>query len=276
MPELPEVETTRKSLEPLLHQRLESVTVHHAGLRWPVPESIHSLEGHSLQAIQRRAKYLIFQLNHLQLLIHLGMSGSLRLTDPSEPKRKHDHLIFRFEQSELRFHDPRRFGCVLLHPSPLTQKLLGTLGPEPLEGGFDADHLWQQLQRRSASVKSVLMDNAVVVGVGNIYATEALFSASIHPARPANTVTLSEAQRLTDAIRQHLNTSIALGGSTLKDFVNARGENGYFQQTLSAYGRKGLPCMRCQTSLQELRIAQRASCFCPECQPLAIDSFIEK
>lgn len=275
MPELPEVETTRRSLEPLIGATVTAVTVHHAGLRWPVPADLARLMGQTLQQLSRRSKYLLMDFESDGVLWHLGMSGSLTHY-PAEvaatrERRKHDHIILTLArddlQWELRYHDPRRFGCCLWLESG-QHTLLDKLGPEPLTDEFTADYLLSRTQNRTAPIKNVIMDNAVVVGVGNIYATEALFKTGIHPARAAHTLTALEAQALVQAIQQTLQASIELGGSTLRDYVNGLGENGYFQQALLAYGRAGENCHNCDTPIATCRLGQRASAFCPNCQPL--------
>jgi formamidopyrimidine-DNA glycosylase len=272
MPELPEVETTKNSLAPLIGQKVKTVVVHQSSLRWPVPSDLDRLNGQTLLRLERRAKYILAYFgqagieNHIALL-HLGMSGSLTLVEPEREKRKHDHVIISFDEIQLRYHDPRRFGSILwLNDN--TQSLLSKLAPEPLTDDFNADYLWQKIQNKSAAIKTVIMDNHIVVGVGNIYATEALFHTDIHPLRPAKSLTMLEITALTAEIKRILAAAIALGGSTLKDYVNGLGENGYFQQTLDVYGRAKEPCHRCNTLIETVRIGQRASAFCPHCQKL--------
>ncbi len=266
MPELPEVETTRRSLLPLQGQRVTAVQVNQPRLRWPVPDDLHRLQGQTLLDVTRRAKYLLARFETDTVLMHLGMSGSFQIAPAAAPLRKHDHVALSFADQQLRYHDPRRFGCLLWAPGGQHPLLVG-LGPEPLSTGFDATHLHQQLQKTRRPIKVALMDNAVVVGVGNIYATEALFHAGIHPATPAHAVDFGQCEALTQHIRRILQNAIELGGSTLRDFANAQGNSGYFQQTLWAYGRVDQPCRTCQTPLDSLRLGQRASAFCPKCQP---------
>ncbi len=268
MPELPEVETTKTSLMPLLGQRVLEVIVRDARLRWPIPADMMQLVGQQLTALQRRSKYILAAFESHKMLWHLGMSGSFRLCQPQDALRKHDHLIIRFEHHELRYHDPRRFGCILWLDAASQAKLLDPLGPEPLDDAFNADYLAQKLKTKRVAIKVALMDNHVVVGVGNIYATESLFNCKIHPAQPANSLTPTQISHLVKEIKRILNVSIQLGGSTLRDYSNAMGENGYFQQTLLAYGRAGEMCVNCETTLQNLKLGQRASVFCPQCQPL--------
>ena len=267
MPELPEVETTKASLSPLIGQTVQAVQVHQPRLRWLIPADLSRLQGQTLVSLTRRAKYIIAQFSQDALLLHLGMSGSFTLTQASTPLRKHDHVLITFDHIQLRYHDPRRFGCILWMDGQ-THPLLTKLGVEPLTDAFDAPYLLSKLQGKTTAIKVAIMDNPIVVGVGNIYATEALFHSGIHPARPAHTVTPTEAALLVGYIKQILQQSIELGGSTLRDYVNGQGENGYFQQTLWAYGRAGLPCQRCHTPLHTLKLGQRASAFCPQCQPL--------
>lgn len=268
MPELPEVETTQTSLTPLLGQTVRAIHVRNGQLRWPVPQDLHQLVGRQLTGLSRRSKYIIADFADLPMLWHLGMSGSFRLCRPEDELRKHDHLIMDFENQQLRYHDPRRFGCVLWLDDSTHQKLLAPLGPEPLTDAFDADYLQQRLQHKQAAIKVALMDNQVVVGVGNIYATESLFNTGIHPAQPANSLSRAQIEALVMEIKRILQQAITLGGSTLRDYTAANGENGYFQQTLLAYGRHGETCVNCDTPLDNLRLGQRASVFCPQCQPL--------
>ena len=272
MPELPEVETTKTSLAPLIGQKVTTVVVHQSSLRWPVPSDLHRLQGQTLLRLERRAKYILAYFGQADVeqtiaLLHLGMSGSLTLVEPERDLRKHDHVLISFEHTQLRYHDPRRFGSILWLNDD-TQGLLSKLAPEPLTDDFNAEYLWQKIQNKSAAIKTVIMDNHIVVGVGNIYATEALFHTHIHPARPAKRLTMAEVTALTDEIKRILTAAIALGGSTLKDYVNGLGENGYFQQTLDVYGRANEPCHCCNTPIETLKIGQRASAFCPNCQKL--------
>lgn len=284
MPELPEVETTKRGINPwLVERRIEKLEVRQPSLRWPVPENlITDLPNHYFAPLVRRAKYLIFPLLTQEqqpagwgLLWHLGMSGSLRLVAADEPWKTHDHIevtLGRLDSDthaplRLRYHDPRRFGFLLTYEgNPEEHKLLSKLGPEPLSAEFTGVHLFQQAAKRKQAIKVFLMDNARVVGVGNIYATEALFTAGIDPRRPAGEVTLEEFERLAVIIRQLLLSSIEQGGTTLKDFVGGDGKPGYFAQQLNAYGRKGQPCVKCATALQEVKLGQRASVWCPSCQ----------
>ncbi|MGC4017288.1 MAG: bifunctional DNA-formamidopyrimidine glycosylase/DNA-(apurinic or apyrimidinic site) lyase [Luteolibacter sp.] len=271
MPELPEVETTRRGIEPhLVGTTFREVIVRRRDLREPIPESISQAEGRQALAIRRRSKYLIVDLNDgSSLLIHLGMSGSLRVIPPSEPWKTHDHVGLTLSSGlQVRFHDPRRFGIVLHLPSgdPLAHPLLGNLGPEPLEDDFTAEALAKACSRRSIPIKLAIMDAKTVVGVGNIYASEALFRAKILPDTPANTVSKPRLKRLTQAIRDVLSDSIAEGGTTLRDFLKSDGEPGYFRQKLFVYDRKGEPCRVCGTPIRHAVMGQRSTYWCPKCQ----------
>lgn len=268
MPELPEVETTLRGVAPhLIGRKIMEITVRDPRLRWPVPATVHELAGLKIDSARRRGKYLLFGTRAGTLIMHLGMSGSLRIVDPDTPWRKHDHFaILLGSGKQLRLHDPRRFGCVLLAADPERHPLLAELGPEPLDEAFDAAHLFARSRGKSIAVKNFIMDSKIVVGVGNIYASEALFIAGIRPARPARKVTLAEYGRLVPAIRQVLAASIEAGGTTLRDFLNERGEPGYFAQSLRVYDREGLPCLRCNGTVKRIVLGQRSTYFCPKCQ----------
>lgn len=268
MPELPEVETTKNSLLPLLNQKVLSVHVRESRLRWAIPEDINCLKGQKLKQLSRRSKYILAEFEQNTMLWHLGMSGSFRLCDTHDELRKHDHLIIQFEDVQLRYHDPRRFGCILWLDETSQKKLIDTLGPEPLSDEFNADYLATKLRTKNVGIKVAIMDNHIVVGVGNIYATESLFNLGIHPAQPAKDLSNKQIEQLVIEIKRILKQAIDLGGSTLRDYSNAMGENGYFQQTLLAYGRAGEMCINCETTLENLKLGQRASVFCPTCQPL--------
>jgi formamidopyrimidine-DNA glycosylase len=268
MPELPEVETTKTSLLPLLDQAVISVKVRESRLRWPIPEDIEKLNGQKLVKLTRRSKYILAEFEHDSMLWHLGMSGSFRLCDPHTELRKHDHLIIQFEDIELRYHDPRRFGCILWLDQNSQTKLIDTLGPEPLSEAFNAEYLAEKFKKKNVGAKVAIMDNHIVVGVGNIYATESLFNLGIHPAQPASSLSFQQIKQLVVEVKRILKQAIDLGGSTLRDYSNAMGENGYFQQTLLAYSRAGEMCVNCETTLENLKLGQRASVFCPQCQPL--------
>jgi formamidopyrimidine-DNA glycosylase len=269
MPELPEVETTRLGLLPHLrgHSLIE-VKVRNPRLRWPVPDDLQArLAGRTLVDVTRRGKYLLFDFGPVTQLVHLGMSGSLRLAAPGEPPATHDHIDWLFDDGcRLRLRDPRRFGAVLLSDAPAEHPLLAHLGPEPLEAGFGADYLYAQCRSRHAAIKQVIMDASVVVGVGNIYASESLFHAGIRPTRAAHRVSRPACARLVAAIRRVLTAAIAAGGSSLRDYVASSGEPGYFQLQTRVYGRAGLPCRACGTVIRRIVQGQRASFFCPACQ----------
>ncbi len=269
MPELPEVETTLRGVSPhVLHKRITEVIVRDARLRWPVPDAIHELEGTRITLGTRRAKYMLFETARGTLLLHLGMSGSLRIVPQDTPWRKHDHLALTLETGkQLRLHDPRRFGAaLLLEGDPTEHKLLRDLGPEPLGAEFTAKSLKQACAGKTAAIKLVIMDAHVVVGVGNIYASEALHIAGIDPRKAAGKVSLPRLEKLVMAIREVLAASIEMGGTTLRDFLNEKGEPGYFQQTLRVYDRTGEPCRSCGAMIRKIVLGQRSTFFCPRCQ----------
>lgn len=268
MPELPEVETTKASLMPLIDQKVVAVQVRESRLRWAIPEDISKLRGQRLIQLTRRSKYILAEFEQDTMLWHLGMSGSFRLCEANTELRKHDHFILQFEDFELRYHDPRRFGCILWLDQNSQTKLIDTLGPEPLSDVFNAEYLTSKLKSKNVGIKVAMMDNHIVVGVGNIYATESLFNLGIHPAQPASSLSKSQIEKLVIEIKRILKQAIDLGGATLRDYSNAMGENGYFQQTLLAYGRAGEMCVNCETTLENLKLGQRASVFCPQCQAL--------
>ncbi|SFC17951.1 DNA-(apurinic or apyrimidinic site) lyase [Marinospirillum celere] len=284
MPELPEVETTRRGVAPWLEgRRIKSFKVREPRLRWPVPANLdEQIQGLQIGQLQRRAKYLLMPLVAAEqgfleqgLIWHLGMSGSLRLVQEDEPWKKHDHIQLMPEQLPedsspplcLRYHDPRRFGFLLYYTGdPLLHPRLEKLGPEPLDKDFTAEGLYQRSRNRKVPVKAFIMDNAQVVGVGNIYATEALFRAGIDPRRAAGKISFKRYQTLVVLIKEILAAAITQGGTTLRDFVGGDGKPGYFAQQLDAYGRAGQECRQCSGLLKEVKIAQRASVFCPTCQ----------
>ncbi len=269
MPELPEVETTRRGISPFVTGRLvERVRLRRRDLRWPIPRALTTrLPGQRVEAVERRAKYLLLHTAAGSALLHLGMSGSLRITDPAVPPRAHDHYDLVFESGQaLRFNDPRRFGCLLWQEPGQTHPLLRALGPEPLGDTFDGDWLWHAARGRSATVKAFLMDQAIVVGVGNIYASEALFAAGVHPKRAAGSVSRARYARIAAEIRRILDYAIARGGTTLRDFLAPDGAPGYFEQELFAYGRTGEPCKLCGTPIKSAAIGQRTTYWCPQCQ----------
>jgi formamidopyrimidine-DNA glycosylase len=278
LPELPEVETTLRGIEPFLTgQLIREIIVHNPGLRWPVPAEIHQADGRRVIRCWRRAKYLLVELGHDRhpnsaeaggLLIHLGMSGSLRICDDATAARKHDHVEIVVDGGKrIRFNDPRRFGAFTWwHPPASGHKLLKDLGPEPLSAEFSGAHLWQLSRGRTAAVKSFIMDGKTVVGVGNIYASEALFMSGIHPVRSAGRISAARYDALAGAIRDVLSRAIRRGGTTLRDFQNADGNPGYFAQDLLVYERADQPCFQCQSPIQRKVIGQRASYYCPRCQ----------
>jgi formamidopyrimidine-DNA glycosylase len=270
VPELPEVETTRRGLAPHLEgRRLVAAVVREARLRWPVPDDFaQRVTGARLARVDRRAKYLLLRCDTGTMLVHLGMSGSLRLVPEETPWAKHDHLELAFAGApRLRLNDPRRFGSVhWVEGPPEAHFLLAELGPEPLGERFDGAWLHARARGRRAPVKAFVMDARVVVGVGNIYATEALWRAGIRPSRPAGAVSRVRYDALAEAIRTVLGEAVAVGGTTLRDFVGSDGRPGYFRQSLAAYGRAGDPCGRCGTPLRGVRLAQRATVYCPRCQ----------
>jgi formamidopyrimidine-DNA glycosylase len=271
MPELPEVETTRRGLEPhVTGVTIREVIVRRTDLRQPVSAGLAQLEGQGITGIRRRAKYLLLDIaDGTTVLIHLGMSGSLRVVAPAAEWRKHDHVAFTLATGrQLRFHDPRRFGLVLhlTGPQPLAHPLLAKLGPEPFAEAFTAAYLKAACATRGCAIKLVIMDNPVVVGVGNIYAVEALFRAGIRPLAPANRLSLPRLGKLVAAIRTVLNEALESGGTTLRDFLNSDGAPGYFKQRLNVYDRQGEPCRTCGAAIRHAVVGQRATYWCPKCQ----------
>ena len=267
MPELPEVETTAVGIAPLLvNQRIKKIVVRNRQLRWPVTDQIELIaKDRAIKTVKRRAKYIVVDLDHGSFLIHLGMSGSLRLISESDILKKHDHVqMYLSNDYVLTYHDPRRFGCWLW--SNDDHKLLDSLGPEPLSKSFDGSYLWGLSKGRKLSVKAFIMDSKIVVGVGNIYANEALFSSGIRPNRHAGRISLKRYELLAKNIKSILTAAIKQGGTTLRDFTNGRGEPGYFEQSLNVYGRAGEKCLNCGSILREIRLGQRSSVFCMTCQ----------
>jgi len=270
MPELPEVETTRRGLEPLIVGRtVAAVKVHNRSLRWPVPYGLEkALTGQTFLAVHRRSKYLLVTLPSGTLIIHLGMTGHLRVVPAAEPRRKHDHLELLLDNGRiLRYNDSRRFGAVLWTTAdPHLHPLLKDLGPEPFAEGFTADALIRRAQGRIVAVKPFLMDAKTVVGVGNIYASEALFRAGIDPRRQAGKVSRPAFRRLVFAVREVLGEAITAGGTTIRDFLGSDGEPGYFRINLRVYGRAGEPCVTCGNPVRQVRLGQRSTYFCAKCQ----------
>ena len=269
MPELPEVETTRRGLLPhVAGRRVEHVVLRRPDLRWPIPREVEELlPERRIDGIRRRAKYLLLDTAAGSALLHLGMSGSLRVLPADTPVRAHDHVDIALDNDRvLRFNDPRRFGCLLWQMPGQVHPLLAELGPEPLSEDFDGDYLFDLSRGRKAPVKTFLMDQAVVVGVGNIYAAEALFRAGISPLRAAGKVSRERYGALATAVKDILAHAIARGGTTLRDFISPDGAPGYFEQELLVYGRGGEPCPRCRRVLKQALIGQRASVWCGHCQ----------
>lgn len=270
MPELPEVETTRRSLEPgLVGRKIVQLVVRDRRLRWPVIAGLEALvEGATIRRLDRRAKYLLIDAERGWLIVHLGMSGNLQVVPDTTPVRPHDHLDARLDDGHLlRFHDPRRFGSVhWIEGDPRLHPLLAALAPEPFADAFDAAYLYAITRRRSAAIKLVLMNGNLVTGVGNIYASEALFRAGIRPTLPAHRLSLARCERLVRAVRETLGEAIEAGGSSLRDYVDGAGNAGHFQTRSAVYDRAGLPCTRCGQSVKLIRQGQRATYYCPECQ----------
>lgn len=270
MPELPEVETTRRGIEPaLLERRVIELAVHEPRLRWPVAPGIAAdVAGQPITGVRRRAKYLLIDLSRGSLLLHLGMSGSLRILPASTTRLAHDHLDLLLDSGNtLRFNDPRRFGS--LHYTtldPALHPLLRGLAPEPLDAGFTADYLFRVTRGRRVATKLLIMNSHLVVGVGNIYASEALFLAGIRPGRAASSLTRAQCARLVTAIRAVLRKAIRFGGTTLRDYVGADGNPGYFRQQLYVYERAGEPCRKCGGPIKHVNHGQRSTYYCPACQ----------
>ena len=269
MPELPEVEVCRLGISPhITDHKITNVIVRHQQLRWPIPDDVQKLVGHTVLKVERRAKYLLLRFDIGTLLLHLGMSGTLRIIDERIAIAKHDHFELIFDnKTVLRFNDPRRFGAVLWFEQHQDSRgLLSKLGPEPLSDDFCHDYLFNKANNRKVPIKTFLMNNHIVVGVGNIYANEALFQAGILPTTLAGTISKQRYNCLTDIIKQVLSAAIEQGGTTLKDFIQADGRPGYFAQSLFVYGRAGQACLTCKETLLEIRQSNRSSVYCPQCQ----------
>ena len=280
MPELPEVEITRRGLLPLLNQTVANVVIRNASMRWPIPAHLpETLINQKLLSLKRRAKYILADFESSEasksgtLLLHLGMSGRISLLDRNYPPEKHDHFDIAFHGVDgkagqvLRLRDPRRFGAVLWAGlQPNNHALLAPLGPEPLDDSFNAKYLHDQLKTRSAAIKVAIMDSHLVVGVGNIYASESLFRARIHPETPAKNLTIKQCEKLVSEIKDTLNAALVAGGSSLRDFFGVDGNIGYFQQEYFAYGRTGEPCKICSKPIKCIRLGQRSTFFCAQCQ----------
>lgn len=270
MPELPEVETTRRGIEPhVVGTTVREVIVRRADLRQPVSSDLDAIAGRKIRAVTRRSKYLLVEIDDgSTLLMHLGMSGSLRVVPPAAEWRTHDHIALTLSnRAQLRFHDPRRFGLVLrVRGNPASHPLLAGLGPEPLADEFTGEYLHTCCASRASAIKLAIMDPKVVVGVGNIYASEALFRAGIRPATQARRVSRRRLRCLVASIREVLSDAIREGGTTLRDFLHSDGQPGYFRQRLFVYGRKGQPCRICETPIRHQIIGQRSTFWCPSCQ----------
>ncbi|VAX01534.1 Formamidopyrimidine-DNA glycosylase [hydrothermal vent metagenome] len=270
MPELPEVETTVNGITPLiLQQKVTNIIIREHQLRWPIPNELAKiLKGKTVISVARRAKYILIQFKHGTLILHLGMSGNLRFTDKKTQVAKHDHVDIIFNNTHcLRYHDPRRFGAILWTNENIEQhKLISHLGPEPLHAQFDVDYLYKRSRKRTISVKQFIMDSKVVVGVGNIYASESLYLAGIKPTRTAGGISKARYLRLCNAIKTVLNNAIAQGGTTLRDFRNSDGKPGYFKQKLNVYDREGLSCKNCTRPIKLITQNNRSSYYCNFCQ----------
>ena len=270
MPELPEVETTRRGISPhIVNKPIRDIVIRQHQLRWPVLPSLgDEIIGRQITEVGRRAKYLIFYLEHGCVILHLGMSGSLRILDPAVPADKHDHVDILFRDGTcLRFRDPRRFGSIhWTGRDPLEHHLLRHLGPEPLGPAFTGAYLHARSRHRTQSIKTFIMDSRTVVGVGNIYANEALYKSGIHPLRKAGNISPARYAELTGSVRNVLNAALAKGGTTLRDFVGGDGAPGYFKLELDVYDRAGEPCNTCRAGIRQIRQGQRSTYYCPQCQ----------
>ena len=273
MPELPEVETTRRGLLPLVGNVVKSVTIRHPRLRWPIPQHLlQTLPNQTLKALTRRAKYILCEFSGEEtngvLLLHLGMSGRIQVLDCNYPAEKHDHFDIEFIDGQvLRLRDPRRFGAVLwLDNHDNNHPLLNSLGPEPLEIDFNAKYLQKALANKTLAIKNAIMDGHVVVGVGNIYASESLFRSRIHPETPANKLSLKRCERLVVEIKSTLQDALNAGGSSLRDFFGTDGNPGYFQQEYFVYARTNEPCKVCARPIKTMRLGQRSTFYCEHCQ----------
>jgi len=272
MPELPEVETTKRGIEPyLLGRNIYAIEIREPRMRWPVEDDVLQMTGQRVNQVCRRAKYILMNCDLGTLILHLGMSGSLRICPHEQELRKHDHFIMRLDKDlEMRLHDPRRFGAVIWHDAskgPIdSHPLLCHLGPEPLSNHFNSDYLVSTCHQRKTSIKQHIMNNRVVVGVGNIYACEALFRSGIHPARKAGRIAKARINKLTNEIKLVLKEAIKQGGTTLRDFLREDGSPGYFKQQLNVYDREGKPCHACESKIKKIILGNRSTYYCPRCQ----------
>jgi len=270
MPELPEVETTCRGIAPhITGKRVTRVVVRNARLRWPVSSRLgQELSGQTVRHVARRAKYLLLQTRAGTAILHLGMSGRLCIVKASSPPGKHDHVDIVFGKTALRLTDPRRFGSLHWTRRPVDEhRLISKLGPEPLGDAFTGDYLYQCSRGRKVTIKQFIMNSHIVVGIGNIYASEALYMAGIHPRRAAGKISRKHYHLLAEVTREVLEDSIARGGTTLRDFANGDGKPGYFKQQLNVYGKTGEPCISCRVPIREIRQGQRSTFYCPKCQP---------
>ena len=269
MPELPEVEITKRSIETaVIHQTITAFDIHQKQLRWRIDSVLSlSLPQQKITQIDRVGKYLLFKLSAGEtLIIHLGMSGKMRLASSQQPLQKHEHWVMHFDGLQLRYNDPRRFGCLLCTEQPMQHALIKNLGVEPLTANFTGELLYQKSRRKTQAIKSYIMDSHIVMGIGNIYANESLFLAGLHPATPVNNLNLQQYTTLCRQIKLVLQNAIQRGGSSLKDFADGAGNSGYFQLSTNVYGRSGQSCTQCGTDLKSIRQLQRISVYCPNCQ----------
>ena len=276
MPELPEVEVTKQGVEPhVLGKKVTGVTIYDGRLRWPIPQNLETiLKGKKVSHISRRGKYLLFRVEDGYLIIHLGMTGVLRVLNPSDAVKKHDRIEIHFGKKVLRLHDPRKFGAVLWSSDEdgeiENHPLIAKLGVEPFSGDFSKEkagqHLYQHAKGRQIAIKQWLLAGQAVVGVGNIYCSESLFLAGIHPVMAAGKLSKPRAEKLAESIKDTLNRAIKAGGSSLKDFVNSEGDPGHFMLQTKVYDRAGLPCVKCKTPIKQIVQGQRSTYFCPNCQ----------
>lgn len=268
MPELPEVETSRRGIEPYIKEhKIQKINIYQGALRWPISAELYEIKDQAVNDVIRRGKYIVIRMADGSILLHLGMSGSLRLVDAETPRVKHDHVDFLMSNGKiLRFNDSRRFGSILWSEKWAEHPLIASLGVEPLSDDFDGEYLHKAAKNKSVAVKQFLMNSKLVVGVGNIYANEALFQAGISPTRQASKISLKRYRVLAEVVKEVLHRAIQQGGTTLKDFVGSDGKPGYFKQQLNVYGRGGEECVQCGNLLKEIRQGNRATVYCSHCQ----------